>query len=298
MIQEQFPVEVDFQTEHTRLEFQGNALSCTTFGGTSALEAILHRLGQYVQLSPRFIWFNMRGYGVSVEGMADALEREGTCLDEYCPYLVEPVFPYNVVGVYDPPTSDAWSDAKTRLPKGIKPARITTGKEGVMRALSQGSAITLIKVGGPVEHCAAIIGYNSFGIKVHDSGLNIYWQPWSDIEAGGNVTQLWRWTGLPLVPHPDYIEGDTPTLVDGVLSLPKVMVYVGFPDPSLHFKNVQFQMVKRGLLTSDCDDVQDIVFWHSKKLTLFLPKLILDGVELRNVKIVGPTATLISAEEA
>lgn len=296
MIQEQFPIEVDYQTEHTRLEFQGNALTCTTFGVTSALEAMLHRIGQYVQLSPRFLWYNMRGQNASVEVVATTLEKEGVCLDEYCHYTVDSDYPYNVIGVYEPPNSDAWHDAKTRLPKGIKPIRIA-GKESAMRALSQGSALTAIKVGGPVEHCVAIIGYNAFGIKVHDSGNNIYFQPWSDLEGGGNITQLYRWAGLPLAQHHDYIEGDTPTLIDGVLSLPKVMVYIGYPEPSIYFKNVRLQMVNTGWLTRDNDDVQDIVFWHSRKLTLYVPKLIVNGVEMLNVKIVGPTATLIEGEQ-
>ena len=297
MIQEQFPEVVDYQTEHTRLENQGNALSCTWFGGTSALEPMLHRLGKFWQLSARFIGYNMRGQNPSVASMAQALEAHGTCLDEYCPYVTEPDFPFNVVGIYDAPSSQAWEDAKTRLPKGIKPVLITTGKHGVMRALSQGSSITAIKVGGPTEHCIAIIGYNQFGVKVHDSGNNIYFQPWSDLESGGTITQLYRWTGLPLVPHPDYIEGDTPTLMNGVLSIPKVMVYVGFPEPSLHFKNVKLQMVKQGWISSGHEDVQDIVFWHSKQLTLYVPKLIVDSTILHNVKIVGPTATLIEGEE-
>lgn len=297
MIQEQFPSEVDYQTEHTRLENQGNALSCTTFGLTSALEAMLHRLGKYVQLSPRFLWYNMRGLNPSVASAASVLETFGTCLDEYCPYRTEPEYPFNVIDIYAPPIAQAWEDAKTRLPKGIKPVLITTGKHGVMRALSQGSAITAIKIGGPTEHCIAIIGYNQFGVKVHDSGNNIYWQPWSDLASGGTITQLYRWSGLPLVPHPDYIEGDTPTLVDGVLSLPKVMVYVGFPEPSLYFQNVRLQIVTPGTLTSGNEDVQDIVFWHSRKLTLYVPKLIVDSTILHNVKIVGPTATLIEGEQ-
>ena len=296
MIQEQFPVEVDYQTAHTRLEFQGNALTCTTFGVTSALEAMLHRIGQYVQLSPRFLWYNMRGQNAGVEVVAATLEKEGVCLDEYCPYTVDSEYPYNVIGVYEPPNSDAWHDAKTRLPKGIKPLRIG-GKGQVMRALSQGSALTAIKVGGPVEHCIAIIGYNAFGFKVHDSGNNIYFQPWSDLEGGGNITQLYRWTGLPLVPHPDYIEGDTPTLIDGVLSLPKLLLYVGFPEPSIHGRNVKFQMIDNGQITSGNDDVQDIVFWHTGRKTLYLPKLIVDSTILHNVKMVNPIATLIEGEE-
>jgi hypothetical protein len=297
MIQEQFPVEVDFQTEHTRMEFQGNALTCTCFGVTSAWEAMLHRIGRLEQLSPRFLWWLVRGKNPGVEVNAAAVEANGICLEELCPYIVDPNYPYAVIDLYATPSGEALADAKTRLPKGIKPKLITTGKEGVMRALAKGSAITIIKMlGGGLEHCAAIIGYNSFGVKVHDSGNNIYYQPWSDL-LNGVITQLWCWEGLPLVPHPDYIEGDIPSLIDGVLSLPKAMVYVGFPNPSIHFKNVVLQMVTPGWLTQDNDDVQDIVFWHSAKMTLYIPKLLKDSVLMRNVKIVGPTATLISGEQ-
>lgn len=300
MIQEKFPAAVDYQTENTRMENQGNALSCTTFGGTSAIEPMLHRLGKPWQISARFIWFNMRSTNPSVASMAQALETHGACLDEYCPYVTEPDFPFNVVGIYDPPSAQAWKDAETRLPKGVKPAQITTGKEGVMRALAQGSCITAIKVGGPTEHCVAIIGYNDFGVKVHDSGNNIYWQPWSDIESGGVITQLYRWEGLDLVPHPDYVKEETPTLEDGVLSLAKVFVWIGWASnpKSITFKNVKLQMVNQGWLSHDCDDVQDIAFWHSRELTLYLPELIVDGKLMRKVKIVGPTATAISLEEA
>lgn len=297
MIQEQFPAEVDYQTEHTRMENQGNALSCTAFGGTSAWEAILHRQGKFWQLAARFIWYNMRGSNPSVESMARSLEYYGVCLDELCPYRTDADFPFSPIGLYDPPSDAAWQDAKTRLPKGVKPVYIA-GKEQVMRWLARGSALTAIKVGGPTEHCVAIIGYNAFGVKVHDSGNNIYWQPWSDLESGGVITQLYRWDGLPLLPHPDYVEGDTPTLIDGVLSLPKAMVYVGYPEPSLHFKNVKLRMVTNGQITSGNEDVQDIVFWHSGRATLYVPKLIVDSTILHNVKMVGPTATVIELEAA
>jgi len=296
MIQEQFPAEVDFQTEHTRLENQGNALSCTTFGGTSSIETILHRQGKYWQLSTRFIWYNMRGSNPSVESMARALEYYGVCLDEYCPYRTEPDFPFNPIGLYDPPTSDAWNDAKTRLPKGIKPVAIS-GKEQVMRWLSRGSALVAIKIGGPTEHCVAIIGYNSFGVKVHDSGNNIYYQPWSDLDYGGCITQLYRWEGIELIPHPDYISGDLPTLDGDILSLPKARVYVGWPEPSLFFQNIILKMVDFGTTTYDNRDIDDEIVWHSPQLTLSVPKMVINGEVKNKVKIVGPTATAISLEQ-
>jgi len=297
VIQEQFPESVDFQTEHTRLEMQGNALTCTAFGVTSALEAILHRSGKFVQLSPRFLWWLVRGQNPSVEVNAAAIENEGICLEDFCPYITSPNYPYEVIGLYAPPAGVAWEDAKTRLPKGIKPRRIA-GKESVMRALSQGSALTIIKVlGGSIEHCCAVIGYNSFGIKVHDSGNNIYYQPWADLEMGGNVTQIYRWYGLPLVPDLDYVEGDLPTLANDVLSVPRAMCYVGWPQPSLWFKNLQLKISSVESMSSGNDDVRDFVFWHSGKLTLYIPKLIAGGKVLENVKLVKPTGTLISAEE-
>ena len=300
MIQEQFPAEVDYQTEWTRLENQGNVISCTTFGVTSALECILARAGNPMQLSPKFLWYYMQPINtLSVQTVADTLERVGTCLDSLHPYLVEPDYPFNVIGLLDPPSLEALEDAKTRLPKGIKPVLIASGKEGVMRALCQGSALTIIKIlGGSLEHCTAIIGYNAFGVKIHDSGNNIYYQPWSDLDPGGNITQLYRWEGLPLVPHPDYIEGDIPTLIGGVLSLPKAMIYVGFPEPSIYFKNIHLRITSTGQMTSGNDDVQDIVFWHSRKLTLYIPKLIVDSTILKNVKMVKPIGSVISVEEA
>lgn len=238
----------------------------------------------------------MRGTNPSVESMARALEYYGVCLDEYCTYRTEPDFPFNPIGLYDPPTSEAWNDAKTRLPKGIKPVAIN-GKEQVMRWLARGSALVAIKIGGPTEHCVAIIGYNSFGVKVHDSGNNIYYQPWSDLEPGGSITQLYRWDGIELIPHPDYIEGDLPTLEGNILSLPKARVYVGWPEPSLFFQNIILKMVDFGTATYDNKDIDDDVVWHSPQLTLSLPKLVVNGEVKNKVKIVGPTATAISLEQ-
>lgn len=290
MIQERFPSAVDYQTEHTRLENQGNALSCTAFGGTSAWEAMLHRLGKPWQLAARFIWYNMRGSNPSVESMARALEYYGVCLDEYCPYRTEPDFPYNPIGLYDAPNSDAWHDAKTRLPKGIKPVYIA-GKEQVMRWLARGSALTAIKIGGPTEHCVAIIGYNEFGVKVHDSGNNIYWQPWSDLESGGCITQLYRWEGLELVPHPDYVEGDLPTFQDGALTLAKLRVQYAFPQPSEVYSNVEVHFADgdSGNPHADHPDViGDEAVWNSMRLRLSLPKLVYNGQIYHNVLIENP----------
>lgn len=300
MIQEQFPAEVDYQTENTRMEFQGNALSCTTFGGTSSLEAILHRQGKFWQLSPRFLWYNMRGSNPGVESMARALEYYGTCLDEYCPYRVDSEFPYNSIGLYDPPNSDAWHDAKTRLPKGIKPIAIS-GKEQAMRWLARGSALVAIKIGGPTEHCVAIIGYNSFGVKVHDSGNNVYFQPWSDLETGGCITQLYRWSGVELVPHPDYVRGDLPTFQDGKLTLPKLRVSYQFPRPSEVYLNVEVHFTDGDSGDPQPDNPEvfgDECVWSSTRLRLSLPELVYNGMVYHNVLVEKPRVEIAKWELA
>ena len=295
MQQEQFPIEVDYQTEHTRLELQGNEITCTTFGTTSAWEAMLARLGIYTQLAPRFIWWCMRGRTLSVQSVVDVVEQNGVCLDSLHPYTTEPFYPYNPIGLNTSPSLAAFEDAKTRLPKGIKPVRIS-GKEQCMRWLARGSALTFVKVlPGGAEHCMAGIGYNSYGLKIHDSGNNIYYHAWEDL--GTVITQVYRWEGFPLVPHPDYIEGDIPEINGSVFTVPKCQVYTNWQTPIMNFKNITFNLIDRGVISDNQPDIKDDVFWHSGHFTLTLPKLIIDGIMKYRVTMVNPIATLVSAEE-
>lgn len=252
---------------------------------------MLQRLGQPINLSARFIWWNLRGQDKSIDSAAQALRINGCCVEALCPYDLE--------RLETVPSVAAFQDAWQRSFRDLRPVGIA-GVEGVKRAIGQGAAITF-KMGSPgSEHISCIDGYDEEGVQIWDSnsitpGITM---PWSDVESGGRITQMCRWAGIPLVPHPDYVEGDISTLIDGVLSLPKLLLWVGWnANPkSISGRNVKFQMIDRGRITSGNEDVRDVVFWHSGEFTLYLPKLIDGSTILHNVKIVKPVATLIEAE--
>lgn len=291
MIQEQFPASLSLRTAHALSRDQRPVNACTVFGPIACIDTILQRAGQAVNLSTRFVWYSLRGQTKGIEQTARSLAINSTCLESLCPY--------DPTQLDTPPSDAAWQDARSRVFRDLKAVLITSGIEGVKRALGQGSPVAFtVRNADSTEHTSCIDGYNEQGAEVWDSISFSYTLPWASF-TNGHVTQLYKWQGLPLVPHKDYIEGDVPALIGGVLSLPKVLVWIGWnSDPkSLNFKNVRLQMVKRGWISSGNDDVQDIVFWHSKDLTLFVPKLIVDSTILHNVKIVGPTATLIEGEQ-
>ncbi len=294
MIQEQFPIEIDYQTSQLPMRLQGNKNTCTAFGTTGAWMIMLIRLGVYDALSPRFIWYGMRGMSPSVDAASASLELHGVCKESLHPYLVGALYPYEVTDLETPPSLAAFQDAETRLPKGIKPVRIS-GKEQCMRALAKGSALTFIKLVGGGEHCMTGGGYNSYGLKIYDSGGVMYYHPWEDL--GTVITQVYRWEGIELVPHPDYIEGDIPEINGTVFTVPKCQVYTNWQTPIMSFKNITFNLIDRGTITEN-QEVNDDVFWHSGNFTLTLPKVKIDGIIKYKVKMVNPLATLVQAEEA
>ncbi len=293
MIQEQFPAAASLRTQWAQWRDQGDVLSCSAQGPANALSTMLQRsTGTDINLSARFLWWNLRGKEKSIDSAALTLQSVGTCLDSLCLY--------DIALLDSMPEYAAWQDAKARLPQFSRLRAIPiAGAEGVKRAIGQGSAITF-KMGDSSEHISCIDGYNADGVEIWDSNSikPSITMPWSDLEGGGRITQLRRWAGIPLVPHADYVEGDVPTLIGGVLSLPKAMVYVGFPEPSIWFKNIKLNITDTGRMTSGNDDVRDIVFWHSLQATLYIPKLIVDSKILHGVKMEKPLGTLISAEEA
>lgn len=293
MIQEQFPESASLRTQWAMWRDQGTVQSCSGQGPANTLSLMLQRwLQRDINLSARFIWWNLRGKEKSIDSAAKVIRENGCCLDSLCPY--------DIALLDTPPSPAALDDAKNRQFRDLRTIPIA-GVESVKRAICQGSAITF-KMGNPgSEHISCIDGYDEEGVHVWDSNsiTPAITMPWADVESGGRIKQMVRWAGIPLVPHPDYIEGDVPTLINGVLSLPKALVWIGWnSDPkSIVFKNVRLQMVKQGWISSGHEDVQDIVFWHSNDLTLYVPKLIVDSTILHNVKMVGPTATLIEGEQ-
>lgn len=288
---EKFPVRASLRTRHAMLRNQGSLLTCLAFGPTSTLDTLLHRLGIPVNLSARFLLWNMRSGVNTIEGAFEAIETGGMCLDELCPY--------DVTRLGEMPSHAAFTDAKTRLPKGIRPISIA-GTEAMMRSIGQGSPMVFkMANGNGSEHVSCIDGYGPEGLHVLDSIGQELTMPMSAIESGGSIKQLYRIGGLPLIQHPDYIEGDLPSLRGGILTLPAVKVWRGWEyDPRfLYFKNVVFRMLT-------CDPVEnmpgvrDSVFWHSSEHRLYIPKMYIDDRLAFDVTITRPTAELISHEPA
>ncbi len=286
MIQEQFPERASLRPAVALWRDQGVVQSCTAQSLANAISRLLP-----FEPSARFIWWGLRGKEKSIESAVAVLREKGCCTEELCPYEL-PLLD-------TPPSPEAFADAEGHQFPELHAIQID-GADSVKRAICEGSPVVFKMRGeGSVEHASCIDGYGPDGAYVWDSN-SIYPAlvfPWEDFASGGRVTQMRRLGGLLLIPNPEYIPEEVPTLLNGILSLPKAMVYVGFPEPSLHFRNVHLQLVEKGELTSDNDDVRDIIFWHTAKRTLYLPRLNVDGLIKYRVKIVGPTATLISGEQ-
>jgi hypothetical protein len=245
-----------------------------------------------INLSARFIWWNLRGQEKSLDSAAQVIKANGCCLDSLCPY--DPAL------LDVPPSAEAFDDARNHQFRDLRTIPIA-GVEGVKRAIGQGSTVPFKMGSVGSEHASCIDGYDEHGVQIWDSNSIIpnISMPWSDLEGGGRITQLRRWAGIPMVPHPDYIEGDVPSLIDGILSLPKLLLWIGWgSEPkSIKAQNVKFQILDRGRITSGHEDVRDTVFWHSGEFTLYIPKLIDGSTILHNVKMVRPAATFISGEQ-
>lgn len=296
MIRESFPDVVDFQTERTRLEFQGNLLSCTAFGMTSALEAMADRAGQPVQLSPRYLWFYSDKRTLSVDSMVYTVNRVGICKDEFCPYVVSDTYPYEVANADEMPGFQAIIDAQWH-PIKVSVERIA-GKEQIMRALATGHAlITVRTLGASVEHCEAAIGYDKAqGLKIHGSGSKIYWQSWDTLDS---ITQVYALTceKYPPVPHPDYVEGDIPTFNDGILNIPLLDLLMAYPEPTQHFQNVRLAFDSFGEVAIGDPGYGGVMpMWSSTRNKLTLPSLIYEGKRFANVSLTKPAVKILHYE--
>jgi hypothetical protein len=303
MVSEYIPPTLGYGSAHARAEWQGAPPSCKHFGVTAALEFMAARAGFPVQLSARYLWWHTRGRTDvgDIEGVVALVNRVSVCEDLLYPYSASFEPPYQIADVEIPPSHVANIDAEKRAIK-MKTCRIA-GKVEIMRALAQGHGVITVRTwaeGG--EHAECLIDYHeTLGALVCGSTGAIFWEPWDSFGLGGCMTQVHRVTQAPWkpVPHPDYVEGDLPTLNGSILTLPKASIWAGWgADPRwLYFKNVQLNIVSVESVSSDNDDVRAIVFWHAELLTLFIPKLVTGGVVLDNVKIIKPVATLITAEE-
>lgn len=290
---------------YTRMENQGSENTCLTFGSSSSLEAMRQRLGINENLSPRWIWYWANKYSLNVESIIRTINTMGICSDAVWPYLVENDWPFKVIGLDEPPSSEAFNDVPLTFPAnaGIEIKRIS-GKERIMREVARGSSLIIIKMGITMDHCVAGIGYDDeLGIEIHDSGNNIYYQPWEDL-YNGIVTQVWFYSKLPFpkVPSPEYIPADLPEFTpDGVLKLPILRVYTQWPEPSVLYKNVVVTFLEgdSGVPVVDDpnvdqDDGEPV--WKSVRKVLTIPELIYNGTLVKQVCVTNPKVIINSYE--
>lgn len=134
---------VDLRNKFGEIRQQGSLGACTVFGVTSILEYMIKSSGVNIQLSPRFVYYNVakvddKGYrvdsGSSLYSVIESLEKEGVCLEELYPYQVDSF--YNT-----PPTSEAINDAKDRLV--AKAMNVELEHNAITSALSDGYPVAI-----------------------------------------------------------------------------------------------------------------------------------------------------------
>jgi len=299
---EYFPQVVDFETTNTRKEFQGSVPSCTAFGVTSAIESILDRAGQSVQLSPRFVyWWELHSGStfLSVESAIAAINLMGVCEDSLCPYAVQNEFPYNVLDLDIAPDFAAIIDAQSRNLKGFAVQRIA-GKEDVMRALCNGSPLVTVRtLGSGSEHCECCIGYDSDkGLKILGSGNNIYFEPFDSLKNGA-ITQVFKFVQSPiqLSPHPEYSAGDLATWTGSELILPYADVTQPYPDPWFSVSDAVLKFTEFGQIDIDPDCNYWKPRWNTTRKTLTIPNLVFNGQIVKNVRLTNPSFQVVELHE-
>ena len=134
---------VDLRNKFGEIRQQGSLGACTAFGVTSILEYMIKSSGVDIQLSPRYVYYNVakvddKGHrldsGSSLYSVIESLEKEGVCLEELYPYQVDSF--YNT-----PPTSEAINDAKDRLV--AKAMNVELEHNAITSALSDGYPVAI-----------------------------------------------------------------------------------------------------------------------------------------------------------
>lgn len=298
MKREYLPPRTEYSNENARPEFQGALNSCTRFAITGPLEFMSDRAGEPVDFSVRFLWWFTDKAALSVDSAVATLNRVGVCIDALCPYRADTSPPYEVFDLDKPPSLAALLDAQARGIQ-IETERIA-GRLEVMRALAQGwPVITVRTLPGGAEHAEYIRNYDEdLGVQIHGSGWAIYWEPWESLEQGGSLTQLHRLTKAPWkpVPHRDYMEAEQPAFDQGVLTVPEIRAYVGWPVPSLEYQNVRVLFEDYGEVKANDPNVGREAVWFSTTETLHLPVLMLGGVRYERVSVTKPKLKIIGWE--
>ena len=265
MQQEVFPDSASFLNPWTRQEMQAGD-TCTCFGFSSSAEAMAHRAGINIQISPYFCYYYMDKRRVSVEEAIRTANRVGYCPDELYPFAGFPLQPPGLAAL------QYAADHKD----GFATERID-GKKGLMRAICQGSAIITDRYGVSMEHVEACIGYDKDkGFLIQGSGLVTDWWSWDLLPL---FTQLHKYTRSPFgfTPFPGYVPAATPLFDNGRLLIPMMQEYTASTISIKEVFNVFGAIFDIAEVTWNNDLSVDEPMWKVETRELHLPALSLNG---------------------
>lgn len=261
MQQEAFPTSASFLNPWTRQELQVGD-TCTCFGWSSSTEAMAHRAGINIQISPYFNYYYMDKWHVSVEGAIDTANRVG--------YVLDSLYPYNTLPLPTPSLAALNYGSDHKGPFAIKRVH---GQRELMRAICTGSPLITTRVGPTMEHVECCLGYDiDKGFLIQGSGnITDFW-PWSDLPL---FTQLFRYTlsPFPFIPFPGYIPAADPHFDSGTLQLPNLSVYTDWITPMEEYINVIANIEDIGGVTWANSLSTDVPLWKSLTRELHLPSL-------------------------
>ena len=313
---EQFPSQVSLRTRNTKTTFQGGAITCTRVSLVNAAECLAEHSGlpQYedAEFSARLLWYASDRSKLSVESAVATMKLCGGLAPEsLCPYLVEPDYPYNPIGLLDAPSAQAWDAARA---SGIDfDIERINGIYDIARALALGSPLIAVKQGGDIEHAFCISGYDDDGgLEILDSGHSnfAYFMPWADL--GPVITQVYKLvnSSIPLVAHPEYKAATPARFADGVLTIPFLTLSPPserWMDAPNYFKNVKVHFgadLTPENTTLDNPEVTHMdCRWKPASEAYGTPHLLslfavnVDGLIFRKVTVKGVVPTIVSYEK-
>ena len=315
---EVFPDRLSLRTKNTRTTFQGGVITCTRVSLVNAAECLAEHSGlpQYedAEFSARLLWYASDRSKLSVESAVATMKLCGGLAPEsLCPYLVEPDYPYNPIGLLDAPSAQAWDAARA---SGIDfDIERINGIYDIARALALGSPLIAVKQGGNMEHAFCISGYDDDGgLEILDSGHSnfAYFMPWADL--GPVITQVYKLvnSSIPLVAHPEYKAATLPTFADGVLTIPHLSILpvpgiANWRDPWEYFENVVVHFgsdLNAGNTAVDNPEVNHVdCRWKPASDTYGTPHVLslfavdVGGTVYKNVTVKGVVPTIVSYEK-
>lgn len=131
---------VDLRSSFSDIKDQGQLGTCSVFSMVSVYEYILKKSKREINLSERFVYYNilndsgnMEDTGSSLYGVVESMTKYGVCAENYCEYNVD---------LYDfRPSEDAYKDAMAHKIKIAKNVKIN--HKDITSALSEGYPVTI-----------------------------------------------------------------------------------------------------------------------------------------------------------